>query len=57
MTTTAMSGLSEAEPSSALRKAVIAATIGTTIEWYDFLFTPPPPDLFSASYIFRTPIR
>jgi metabolite-proton symporter len=36
MTTTTLSGLSEAEHSSALRKAVIAATIGTTIEWYDF---------------------
>jgi MFS family permease len=36
MTTTTMSGLSEAEHSSALRKAVIAATVGTTIEWYDF---------------------
>jgi metabolite-proton symporter len=28
--------LSEAEHSSQLRKAVIASTIGTTIEWYDF---------------------
>ena len=28
--------LSEAEHSAQLRKAVIAATIGTTIEWYDF---------------------
>ena len=36
MTTTTMSGLSEAEHSSALRKAVVAATVGTTIEWYDF---------------------
>src|SRR5215469_14105027 len=36
MTTTTLSGLSEAEHSPALRKAVIAATIGTTIEWYDF---------------------
>ncbi|MBV8391948.1 MAG: MHS family MFS transporter, partial [Alphaproteobacteria bacterium] len=30
------SKLSDAEHSSQLRKAVIAATIGTTIEWYDF---------------------
>jgi MFS family permease len=29
--------LSEAEHRSQLRKAVIASTIGTTIEWYDFL--------------------
>jgi MFS family permease len=28
--------LSEAEHSAQLRKAVIASTIGTTIEWYDF---------------------
>jgi metabolite-proton symporter len=28
--------LSDAEHSAQLRKAVIAATIGTTIEWYDF---------------------
>jgi MFS family permease len=30
------SGLSDADHSAQLRKAVIAATIGTTIEWYDF---------------------
>jgi metabolite-proton symporter len=30
------SGLPDAEHSAQLRKAVIAATIGTTIEWYDF---------------------
>ena len=29
--------LSEAEHRSQLRRAVVAATIGTTIEWYDFL--------------------
>jgi len=28
--------LPDAEHSSQLRKAVIASTIGTTIEWYDF---------------------
>src|SRR6204780_875524 len=28
--------LSETEHSTQLRKAVIAATVGTTIEWYDF---------------------
>jgi MFS family permease len=32
----AHSGLSDSEHSAQLRKAVIAATIGTTIEWYDF---------------------
>ncbi len=36
-TTTVDSGvLSESEHSAQLRKAVIASTIGTTIEWYDF---------------------
>ena len=30
------SGLSDTEHSAQLRKAVIAATVGTTIEWYDF---------------------
>src|SRR5262247_4229408 len=29
--------LSEAEHSSQLRRALIASTVGTTIEWYDFL--------------------
>jgi MFS family permease len=35
-TTTVTAGLSESEHSRQLRRAVIAATIGTTIEWYDF---------------------
>ncbi|HUN50091.1 MAG TPA: MFS transporter [Candidatus Sulfotelmatobacter sp.] len=33
----ASSGLSEAEHRAHLRRAVIASTVGTTIEWYDFL--------------------
>ena len=36
MSTTVTGPLPEAEHSSQLRKAVIASTIGTTIEWYDF---------------------
>jgi MFS family permease len=36
-TTTALGPLSEVEHQSALRRAVIASTVGTTIEWYDFL--------------------
>ena len=35
-TNTLSSGLPDAEHSAQLRKAVIAATVGTTIEWYDF---------------------
>src|ERR1700738_5728335 len=33
----AASGLSETEHSRQLRRALIASTVGTTIEWYDFL--------------------
>src|SRR3954451_5307070 len=33
----ASSGLSEAEHDRHLRRALIASTVGTTIEWYDFL--------------------
>jgi len=36
MATTAVGVLPEAEHSAQLRKAVIASTIGTAIEWYDF---------------------
>jgi metabolite-proton symporter len=36
MTTTTMAPLSAQQHSAELRKAVIAATVGTTIEWYDF---------------------
>jgi MFS family permease len=36
MTTTTLTPLPEARHSAELRKAVIAATVGTTIEWYDF---------------------
>jgi len=32
-----MSGLSEVEHRAHLRRAMIASTVGTTIEWYDFL--------------------
>ena len=35
-TTTVTGTLSDAEHSAQLRRAVIAATVGTTIEWYDF---------------------
>jgi len=34
---TTVSGISEAEHSRQLRRALIASTVGTTIEWYDFL--------------------
>jgi MFS family permease len=37
VTTMALGSMSEVEHQSALRRAVIASTVGTTIEWYDFL--------------------
>jgi len=36
VTTTTYEPLSASDHSAHLRKAVIASTIGTTIEWYDF---------------------
>jgi len=36
-TAIAPASMSEVEHQSALRRAVIASTVGTTIEWYDFL--------------------
>src|SRR5215468_7897065 len=36
-TTIALGPMSEVDHQSALRRAVIASTVGTTIEWYDFL--------------------
>jgi MFS family permease len=36
-TSSAIGTLSEAEHKSQLRRALIASTVGTTIEWYDFL--------------------
>ncbi|HUH84034.1 MAG TPA: MFS transporter [Stellaceae bacterium] len=36
VTTTVHGSLSDAQHGAELRKAVIAATVGTTIEWYDF---------------------
>src|ERR1700756_1528650 len=35
--TVVTSGLSDAEHRAHLKRAVIASTVGTTIEWYDFL--------------------
>src|ERR1700675_2179498 len=35
--TATASGLSEAEHNRQLRRALLASTVGTTIEWYDFL--------------------
>jgi len=37
MSDVVFSGLSEQEHRAQLRRALIASTVGTTIEWYDFL--------------------
>ena len=36
MTSTTASGLSDADHSAQLKRAIIASTVGTAIEWYDF---------------------
>jgi hypothetical protein len=44
--------LSPSEHSAQLRKAVIASTIGTTIEWYDFLLYSVVTGLVFAKLFF-----
>src|SRR6202166_3093634 len=44
--------LPEAEHSAQLRKAVIASTIGTTIEWYDFFLYGPAAGLVFGKLYF-----
>jgi hypothetical protein len=50
-------GLSTSDHSAQLRKAVIASTIGTTIEWYDFFIYGTAAGLILASSIFPTKTR
>jgi hypothetical protein len=58
MTTTATYGtLSASEHSTQLRKAVIASTIGTAIEWYDFFLYGTAAGLILASCSFPIRIR
>ena len=40
-TSATMGGMSDAEHSRQLRRALLASTVGTTIEWHDFLRTAP----------------
>ncbi len=47
-----MSGLSETEHSAQLRRALIASTVGTTIEWYDFLLYGQVTGLVFAKLFF-----
>src|SRR5690348_6474890 len=51
-TITAHAGLSDAEHSTQLRRAVVAATIGTTIEWYDFFLYSTVTGLVFAKLYF-----
>ena len=53
-TTTATELLSETEHSSHLRRAIIAATVGTTIEWYDFFLYSTVTGLVFAKLYFPT---
>ncbi len=54
MTATTMSGgvLSESEHARQLRRAVLAATVGTTIEWYDFFLYSTVTGLVFAKLYF-----
>src|SRR3984893_14225398 len=47
-----ISGLSEADHRSQLRRALIASTVGTTIEWYDFLLYGQVTGLVFAKLFF-----
>jgi len=49
--------LSPDDHSAQLRKAVIASTIGTTIEWYDFFLYGTAAGLIFGKLFFPTPIR
>jgi len=50
--TAASSALSEREHAAQLRRAVIAATVGTTIEWYDFFLYSTVTGLVFARLFF-----
>src|ERR1700723_4469474 len=54
MSTTLSSGLPDAEHSVQLRKAVVAATVGTTIEWYDFFIYGTAAGLVFPKLFFPT---
>src|ERR1700704_4725985 len=48
----AATGLSDVDHRSQLRRALIASTIGTTIEWYDFLLYSTVTGLVFAKIFF-----
>ena len=49
--------LPEDEHRIQLRRAVVASTIGTAIEWYDFFLYSTVTGLVFAKLFFPTPIR
>ena len=49
--------LSDDEHRTQLRRALIASTVGTTIEWYDFLLYGTVSALVSARSSSRNPTR
>ena len=53
----AASGLSDAEHSAQLRRAIIASTVGTVIEAYDFLLYVLAARSYSRNCISRPPTR
>jgi len=58
MTNIAMAGPPLArDQATQLRRAIIASTIGTTIEWYDFYIYGVATGLVFAQLFFRNPIR
>lgn len=57
MATATFGGLSEAEHNAQLRKAVIASTVGTAIEWYDFFLYGTAAGLVSYTSLTRTRSR
>ena len=48
----ALTPMSESEHQRCLRRAVIASTVGTTIEWYDFLIYSTVTGLVFAKVYF-----
>ena len=50
-------GISEDEHRRQLRRALIASTVGTTIEWYDFLLYGQVTGLVFGKLFFRNPTR
>ena len=53
----ARQSITDAEHRGQLRRALVASTIGTTIEWYDFLLYSTVTGLVFAKLFFPDSIR